>query len=144
MLRHIPRNITPDLMDVLMRMGHGDEIVFGDANFPAESMGQRVVHAEGDTIENLLASILPFFPLDDYVEENAVLMSVVAGKGEEPAVWNKYRDLLERYDEEKAFTGFSFPSRQELYARARTAVAVVATGEREKYSNIILKLGVVK
>ena len=103
-----------------------------------------MVHAEGDTIENLLASILPFFPLDDYVEENAVLMSVVAGKGEEPAVWNKYRDLLERYDEEKAFTGFSFLSRQEFYARARTAVAVVATGEREKYSNIILKLGVVK
>ena len=63
---------------------------------------------------------------------------------EEPAVWNKYRDLLERYDEEKAFTGFSFLSRQEFYARARTAVAVVATGEREKYSNIILKLGVVK
>ncbi len=62
----------------------------------------------------------------------------------EPAVWNKYRDLLERYDEEKAFTGFSFLSRQEFYARARTAVAVVATGEREKYSNIILKLGVVK
>ena len=53
------------------------------------------------------------------------------GKREEPAVWNKYRDLLERYDEEKAFTGFSFLSRQEFYARARTAVAVVATGERE-------------
>lgn len=144
MLRRIPRNITPDLMDVLMRMGHGDEIVFGDANFPADTMGKRVVHAEGDTIENLLNSVLPFFPLDDYVEENVILMSVVEGKGEEPAVWNKYRALLEQHDEEKAFTGFSFLSRQAFYDRARTAAAVVATGEREKYSNIILKLGVVK
>ena len=143
MLRHIPRNITPELMDVLMRMGHGDEIVFGDANFPAATMGKKVIHAEGDTIETLLASILPLFPLDDYVEDNVFLMAVIEGKGGEPAAWGKYKALLEGNDQEGAFAHFTFLERQAFYDRAREAVAVVATGEREKCSNIILKLGVV-
>ena len=71
-------------------------------------------------------------------------MSVVAGKGEEPSVWGKYDEIIRKYDEEKAFQGFSFLTREEFYERAQKACIVVATGEREKYANIILKLGVVE
>lgn len=144
MLRKIPRLILPDLMKVLMEMGHGDEIVFGDANFPAESVGRRVIHMENSRITEILEAVMPFFALDSFVDENAVLMSVVEGKGEAPSVWERYGTVLRKYDEEKAFQGFSFLSREAFYERAKMAYAVVATGEREKYANLILKLGVVE
>lgn len=144
MLRNIPRLILPELMKILMEMGHGDEIVFGDANFPAQSVGKRVIHMENSKITEILEAVMPFFALDNFVEENAILMSVVDGKGEAPSVWENYETVLKRYDAEKAFGGFSFLSREAFYERARTAYAVVATGEREKYANLIIKLGVVE
>lgn len=144
MLRKIPRIITPEFMKLLMEMGHGDEIVFGDANFPAVAMGRPVIHLEGSKITDLLEAIMPYFPLDDFVDENVFLMSVVAGKGEEPSVWEKYKNIIEKNDEEISFHGYSYLERQEFYERAKKAYAIVATGEKEKYANIILKLGVVQ
>lgn len=144
MLRKIPRIITPDFMKQLMEMGHGDEIVLGDANFPAVSMGRPVIHLEGSKITEIMKAIMPYFPLDDYVTENVILMSVVEGKGEKPRVWEQYRNIIEANDKEGYFYGFSYLERQEFYERAKKACAIVATGEREKYANIILKLGVVE
>lgn len=144
MLRKIPKNISPELMKVLMQMGHGDEIVFGDANFPSESMGSRVLRADGDSVLTMLEAVMPFFPLDDFVEDNVFLMAAVPGKGEEPAIWDEYRGVLEKNDREQAFDGFSMLERQEFYDRAQKAFAVVATGEMKQYANIILKKGVVK
>ncbi len=144
MLKKIPRLILPDFMKALMEMGHGDEVVFGDANFPAESLGKKVIHMENSRITEILEAVMPFFALDNFVSENVILMSVVAGKGEEPSVWGKYDEIIRKYDEEKAFQGFSFLTREEFYERAQKACIVVATGEREKYANIILKLGVVE
>jgi len=144
MLKNIPKNISPELMLALMQMGHGDEIVFADANFPAESLGRRVIRADGDTVTELLESIMPFFSLDNFVSENVILMSVVPGKGEEPKVWSKYREIIENNNLEKSFNDFHFIDRESFYERSKKAFAVVATGEREKYANIILKLGVVE
>ena len=158
MLKKIPRLILPDFMKALMEMGHGDEVVFGDANFPAESLGKKVIHMENSRITEILEAVMPFFALDNFVSENVILMSVVAGKGEEPSVWGEYNNAIQnhqqlskvdkhnlrKYDEEKAFQGFSFLTREEFYERAQKACIVVATGEREKYANIILKLGVVE
>lgn len=127
-----------------MAMGHGDEIVFADANFPSESMNAKVIRADGDSVAGLLESILPFFPLDDFVPENVFLMAAVPGKGEEPKVWERYRELLEVNDLENAFEEFSMLERQEFYDRSKKAFAVVATGEMRQYANIILKKGVVK
>lgn len=142
MLRNIPRIITPEFMKILMEMGHGDEIVFGDANFPAASMGKRVIHMEGNTITEMLDALMQFFPLDNYVDKNVFLMSVVPGQGQEPEVWGAYEKILEKYDKEKYFKQFTFLSREEFYERSKQAYAVVASGEKEKYANIILKLGV--
>lgn len=143
MLRNIPRNISPDLMYALLRMGHGDEIVFADANFPAETCGQRVIRADGDTVTALLESVMPFFPLDNFVADNVVLMAVVPGKGEPPQVWERYRQTIRQNDQEQNFTDFHYIDRESFYERSKKAFAVVATGERAKYANIILKLGVV-
>ena len=144
MLRNIPKNISPELMKTLLEMGHGDEIVFADANFPAHSVGKRIIHADGDTVVTLLQSILPFFPLDTFDSQNAFLMQVVPGKGEPPSVWNTYEKLIRNFDAEKAFLNFTFLERQAFYERAQRAYSVVATGEKQKYANLILKLGLVE
>lgn len=91
MLKGISPLISPELLKVLCEMGHGDEIVLADANFPAESMGQRVVRADGIGAAELLRAILPLFPLDQYDESNFVLMSVVPGDPIEPVIWDEYR-----------------------------------------------------
>lgn len=144
MLRIIPKNISPDLMKILLQMGHGDEIVFADANFPAESMGKRVIRADGDTIISLLQSVMPFFPLDNFVDENVKLMAPVVGKGDSPAVWVQYKDIINKYDREESFRDFTYLERYDFYEHAKNTFAIVATGEKEKYANIILKLGVIE
>ena len=91
MLKGISPLISPELLKVLCEMGHGDEIVLADANFPAESMGQRVVRADGIGAAELLRAILPLFPLDQYDESNFVLMSVVPGDPIEPVIMSQTR-----------------------------------------------------
>ena len=144
MLRMIPKNISPELMKILMEMGHGDEIVLGDANFPGESVNSRVVRMDGVQIVSILEAVMPFFPLDDFVSENVFLMSVVQGKGRQPDEWEAYEEILRKNDREHAFRDFTKLERQKFYDRARNAFAVVATGETKQYANIILKKGVVR
>lgn len=98
MLKGISPLISPELLKVLCEMGHGDEIVLADANFPAESMGQRVVRADGIGATELLRAILPLFPLDQYDESNFVLMSVVPGDPIKPVIWDEYRATLTAYE----------------------------------------------
>jgi len=141
MLKNIPPIISPDLMRVLMEMGHGDEIVLADANFPAASVAQRLVRADGHGIPDLLEAVLQFLPLDQYVERPVALMAVVAGDPTKPTIWEEYRAILRRSREK--FTDFEWIERFAFYERARQAFAVVATGERALYANIILKKGVV-
>ena len=78
-------------------MGHGDEIVLADANFPSSSIGQRVIRADGIGTAELLAAILPLFPLDQYDPEHFVLMEVVPGDTVVPVIWEAYKALLNYY-----------------------------------------------
>lgn len=126
-----------------MQMGHGDEIVFADANFPADTYGSKVIRADGDSIVQLLESIMPYFVLDDFIKDNVYLMSVVANKGTEPEIWETYRKIIEKNDVEQSFNDFSFLTREDFYERSKKASLIVSTGERARYANIILKMGVV-
>ena len=94
MLKGIPSIISPELMQVLMSMGHGDEIVLADGNFPAATNAQRLVRADGHGVAELLKAILKFFPLDTYVEDPAVVMAVVAGDDVDPVIWKDYARIL--------------------------------------------------
>ena len=142
MLKNIPDIISPELMYALMKMGHGDEICFGDANFPADSMGQRVIRADGHKITELLDAVLQLLPLDSFVQKPCVLMD--APVGNEPAVWGKYDKIIRENDFAGAFKhGFEKVERFDFYDRAKECYAIVATGEYEGYSNIILKKGVI-
>lgn len=142
MLRNIPEIISPDLMKIMMEMGHGDELCFGDANFPDAALARRLVRADGLTVTDLLDAVLQFFPLDTFVTKPCTLMEAPAG--EEPAVWDKYSAVIHRRDFNQAFSdGFELIERFDFYARARDCFAIVATSEHQPYSNIILKKGCV-
>ena len=121
-------------------MGHGDELVIGDGNFPAQSMGQRCVRADGHGGVELLDAILSLFPLDTFVEAPVSLMQVMPGTLEgDPPIWDEFRAVVERH---QPGTRFEHVERFAFYDRARKAYACVATGEKALYACIILKKGV--
>ena len=141
MLKNIPPMISPELMSILMRMGHGDEIVLADGNFPAESCAQRLVRADGHGVIPLLDAILQFFPLDTFVDHPASVMQPVNDDAMEPPIWSDYRRVLAAHEgheiELRPIERFRF------YDFAKSAYAIVATGETAIYANLILKKGVV-
>ena len=141
MLKGISPLISPALLKVLCEMGHGDEIVLADANFPAESMGKRVVRADGIGTVALLRAILPLFPLDQYDASHFVLMSVVPGDPVKPVIWEDYRDALRTYAPDASVQTID---RFAYYERAKNAYCIVATGESAQYANILLKKGVIR
>lgn len=142
MLKGISPAISPELIKVLMEMGHGDELVIADGNFPAASIAQRLVRADGLGCTVLLDAILKLFPLDPYVDKPVALMAVVPGDPYQPVIWDEYRTLIKRLEPD--FTDFDYVERFAFYERARKAYAVLATSEMALYANIILKKGVIK
>lgn len=142
MLKGISPAISPDLLKILMEMGHGDELVIGDGNFPSASIAQRLVRADGLGCLTLLEGILHLFPLDQYVEKPVALMAVVPGDPYKPVIWEDYRELVKKF--EPGFTDFDYAERFAFYERAKKAYAVLATSEMALYANLILKKGVVK
>jgi L-fucose mutarotase len=140
MLKGISPLLSPDLLALLCRMGHGDEIVLADAHFPGETMGRRVVRADGLKIADLLEAILPLFELDSYVDDPVAMMAAVPGDALDPAVEAAYRAAIDRHAPRTP--PVARVERFAFYERARQAFCVVMTGETAKYGNIILKKGV--
>lgn len=140
MLKGISPLLSPELLKILAEMGHGDELVIGDANFPAQSMGQRCVREDGHGGVELLDAILSLLPLDTFVEAPVTLMQVVPGTVDgDPPIWKEFQETVEKH-QPGAQTGWT--ERFAFYDRARKAYACVATGERALYACIILKKGV--
>ncbi len=141
MLKNIPKILSPDLLKILCEMGHGDELVIADANFPAESCGQRVIRADGHGGAKMLEAVLSVIPLDTYAKENFVLMQVVEGDNVRPTIWEEYKKIAAAKDPN---VRAGFEERFAFYERAKKAYAIVATGEEAVYANIILKKGVIQ
>ncbi|AZR00595.1 RbsD/FucU domain-containing protein [Trueperella pyogenes] len=139
MLKGISPKISPSLLNILARMGHGDEIVLGDANFPGEKYNTRVCRADGVGIPELLDGVLALFPLDRYSQWQIGLMQTV-GDDPRPPVWETYADVIARHEGSYETRYFE---RYEFYEQTRGAFAVVITGETALYGNIILKKGVI-
>lgn len=141
MLKGIPSILSPGLLKILMEMGHGDEIILGDGNFPAATCAQRLVRSDGHNVPDILDAILKFFPLDTFVAKPVGLMAVVPGDSTKPVIWDEYRSIINKYDNRNDL--IEFVERFEFYERAKKAFAIIATGEKALYANIILKKGVV-
>ena len=135
MLKKIPKIISPELLKILAEMGHGDEIVIADGNFPAAANAKRLIRLDGHNVPEVLKAIIMLYPLDNYVKSPVGLMEVVEGDDVVPVIWEEYRRILK--ESEEKFEEFEF------YERAKSAFAVIATGELALYANIILKKGVI-
>lgn len=144
MLKNIPSILSPALLKVLDEMGHGDEIVLGDGNFPAESMEKNaiVIRADGHGVCAMLDAILQVMPLDQYTAKPVALMEVVPGDDCKPTIGEDYKRLLAKHDPDHS--DIEMMERFAFYERAKKAYAVVATGETEIYANMLLKKGVVQ
>ncbi|XP_046448446.1 fucose mutarotase-like [Daphnia pulex] len=147
-LKGISPLLSPDLLHTLCSMGHGDELVLADANFPTASMcrdGAKQIRADGHTIPALLEAILTLMPLDTYCWSPVSVMDVTDNdrcKGlSDPPVWPQYKRLLK--EAEQRDIPLQTMERFDFYDRARKAFAIVQTGETALYGNIILKMGVI-
>ena len=133
--------ISPELLDALFRMGHGDKIVLADAFFPGDSLNSRVIRADGIRIPALLDGILALMNLDSYVPQPLIMMAPVPGDTLDESLEQSYRTAINRHWPEtppvERIERFAF------YERAKKAFAVVMTGETAKYGNIILIKGVI-
>lgn len=144
MLKGIPKILSPELLKVLDEMGHSDRIVISDGNFPAESMGKNaiVIRADGHGVPELLDAILQVFPLDSYVEHPVNLMEVMPGDKVETPIWEDYKKIVAKHDERGA-SAIGNIERFAFYDQAKTAYAIIATGESALYANVMLQKGVV-
>ncbi|MDJ0640380.1 MAG: RbsD/FucU domain-containing protein [Paracoccaceae bacterium] len=141
MLHKISPLLSPDLLHAIASMGHGDDIVIADANFPAEAKGNRVIRADGLSASDILRAVLELFPLDTFVDDPARTMQVV-GKPDEvpPAVADFQKIIDQTADNPAKIVGVE---RFRFYDIAEDAFAIVQTGEARLYGNIILKKGVI-
>lgn len=138
MLKGISPLLSPDLLHVLASMGHGDEIVLADANFPAATHGRRLVRLPGVPAPDVLDAVLSVMPLDTFVAQAALTMQVVGDATALPEVVAEFNVVLHRH----GFPAASALERFAFYERAAQAYAVVATGETRIYGNVLLKKGV--
>ena len=144
MLKNIPKILSPETLKVLCEMGHGDRLVIADGNFPAQSVGKNaiVIRMDGHGAKDVLDAVLQLFPLDHYVEHPVNLMAVTAGDQVETPIWDDYKKIVSRYDKRGEKT-FSEIERFAFYEQAKTAYAIIATGESALYANIMLQKGVI-
>lgn len=142
MLKGVSKIVSPELVKVLCEMGHGDEIVIADGNFPSENFGKRVIRADGISGTAMLDACLALIPLDTYSDPNFILMQLMdcdVGKIN-PVIWEEYKAIAEKHDKNVRVGNIG---RFDFYERAKNAYAVIATGEAAVYANIILKKGVI-
>lgn len=145
MLKGIPPIISPELLKALCEMGHGDELVIADGNFPSQSIGKNavVVRADGHGAAEILDAVLQLIPLDAYVEKPVALMELVPGDTcGTPVIWETYRNILIKYEPNNS--DIQMTERFAFYERAKNAYLIIATGETAIYANVLLKKGVVK
>ena len=142
MLKGISKVISPELIKILMEMGHGDELVIGDGNFPGASHARNLVRLDGHGVPEVLEAILRLYPLDPYVEAPVALMQVVPGDTVETPIWDEYKAIVARHDNRGA-DAVGTIERFAFYEEAKKCYAVIATGESAIYANVILQKGVV-
>jgi L-fucose mutarotase len=141
MLIGIDPLLGPECLATLRAMGHGDRIVLADANFPATSCAQRVIRMDGTSMLDALGAVLSLLPVDDFEPEALVSMQVVGRPEEVPPVVRDMQGLVDRVV--RGAPRIIGVERFAFYALARSAFAVIATGERAFYANLIIRKGVI-
>lgn len=140
MLKKIPAIITPELLKTLNEMGHGDELVIADGNFPGPSLCKKTIRLDGQNTTEALKAILELFPLDSY-EPNMILMEKDSHNSVGNPIWKEYYNIAK--DGDKDFKSLTKIERLSFYERTKKAYCVIMTSDKAIYANIILRKGIV-
>ena len=143
MLKGISPILSPELLKIIAEMGHGDELVLADGNFPGTSIGKRCVRCDGHGCAEVMRAVVQLFPLDDFVDKPLAVMEVPKGMfpGDQAPIWEAFHSAAEL---DMPGARFDMMEHDAFLSRARNAYAVVQTGETALYGNIILRKGVVR
>jgi L-fucose mutarotase len=141
LLRNIPPILSPDVLWSMRAMGHGDELVIADSNFPATALGARCHRLDGLSATDVLQAVLTVLPLDTFVPNPALVMEVVGDADAVPPVVAQFQKITSATADNPVT--LDKLDRFDFYARAKTAFAIIQTGEMRLYGNIILKKGVI-
>ncbi|MDB5613229.1 MAG: ribose transporter [Devosia sp.] len=141
MLKNIPPILGPDLLGILRAMGHGDEIAIVDANYPGDSAGPLLVRMDGISVTDVLDAVLTLMPLDDFVDEAAICMQVVGSAGQREPVMDAMDAIIKQHEPKMALSSME---RFAFYERVSKGYAIIQSGERRLYGNILLKKGVIR
>jgi L-fucose mutarotase len=142
MLKNVDPILSPELLGTLRAMGHGDEIAIVDANYPSASSGRPLIRLDGLTTTRVLDAVLSVLPLDEFVPCSAFRMQVVDDPNAEQPVFAEFRELLARH--EPSLAKLDSIERFAFYERVKQCFAVIVTGERRLYGNILLKKGIIR
>lgn len=140
MLKGIPPILGPELLHILRAMGHGDEIAIVDANYPAEGAGPPVIRLDGLSATDVLDAVLTLMPLDTFVDEQAFAMEVVGDPDKREQTHKDFDKLIKKHEPDMQL---ALLERFAYYERVKGAFAIVQTGERRLYGNILLKKGII-
>jgi L-fucose mutarotase len=141
MLKNIPPILGPDLLGILRAMGHGDEIAIVDANYPADGAGPVLVRLDGISATDVLDAVLTLMPLDDFVDEQAICMQVVGNAGLREPVMDEFDQIIGKHEPGMKLSSME---RFAFYDRVSKGYAIVQSGERRLYGNILLKKGIIR
>nr|WP_314257496.1 RbsD/FucU domain-containing protein [uncultured Devosia sp.] len=141
MLKNIPPILGPDLLGILRAMGHGDEIAIVDANYPADSSGPLLVRMDGLSVTDILDAVLTLMPLDDFVDEAAICMQVVGASSKREPVMDEMDTIIGHHEPKMQLSSME---RFAFYDRVSKGYAIIQSGERRLYGNVLLKKGVIR
>lgn len=142
MLMDISSLITPEVYEVIYRMGHRDELVIADANYFASALSPKVVFSYAQENHALLREILKYFPLDDDDAHPVTVMIPDYGYSHEPEIWKDYQAVLAERGGSQAIALNMIP-RLDFYQRTRNAYATIQTSDARLYADIVIRKGVV-
>lgn len=142
MLKGVPKMLSPELLKILSEMGHGDEIVIADGNYPGASNARNLLRCDGLDVPEVLENILKLIPLDQAADYPISLMEVSEDEDYEPVIWKDFENILEKSGEKNI--SIEYLDRFDFYEKGKKAYAIVTTSESALYANIILKKGVIE
>lgn len=136
MLYGIPKTFTPDLLKLMMSLGHGEQLLICDGNFPYKTRNKETVFILNIEIADLMDAILAFYPLDHAVELPATVMSGALDNG----TGDNYKKVISKYREGASI---NFVDRFDFYDQSDQVTGIIVTNDATKFGNIILQKGIV-
>ncbi|MFT3988729.1 RbsD/FucU family protein [Aestuariivirga sp.] len=141
MLKGIDPLLGPELLRVLRAMGHGDEIAIVDGNYPAETDAKNLIRMDGHDAPRILGAILSVMPVDEMVPQAVWRPAAFGDPARMEAVFDDFAAVLKKHEPQQnivPLVGADF------YNRVKGCFALVASGERRLYGNIVIRKGVIQ